>query len=80
MLSKTLLTTFTISLLMSFSLFIIHMQIKTTLLGYKIGKLQDNKTLLTKEISLLNMQLSKITSKKNLQSLMQFGRKNEHKK
>ena len=64
MLRKTLATTFLISALMGFSLFIIHIQIKTTLLGYKIGKLQDEKTLLVKEISLLNMQLSKKTDKK----------------
>ena len=72
MLRKTLATTFLISALMGFSLFIIHIQIKTTLLGYKIGKLQDEKTLLVKEISLLNMQLSKKTDKKKLTKLMKI--------
>jgi hypothetical protein len=72
MLRKTLATTFLISALMGFSLFIIHIQIKTTLLGYKIGKLQDEKALLVKEISLLNMQLSKKTDKKNLTALMKI--------
>lgn len=43
-----------------------HSRIKTTLLGYEIGRMKDQEEQLLKRRSLLMMELAKITTKKNL--------------
>lgn len=45
------------------SLFSVHIRIKTTILGYKIGKLKAHEAQLLINKSLLTMELSKITAK-----------------
>lgn len=45
-------------------LFSIHIRTKTTMLGYSIGKLKSKEAELLIKNSLLNMELSKITTKK----------------
>jgi len=69
-----------ISIFFIFSLFIIHIQIKTTLLGYEIGKIRFHENSLVKKISLLEMKLAQLTSKKKLQDLLKRSRKKNARK
>ena len=69
-----------ISIFFIFSLLIIHIQIKTTLLGYKIGKIRSYENSLMKKISLLEVRLAQLSSKKKLQQLMKIPRKKHARK
>jgi hypothetical protein len=63
----------------AFAFFSIHIRIKTTLLGYQIGRLKGKESKLLKENSLLTMELAKIRSKKWLLNFLAEGQKNDKK-
>lgn len=63
----------------AFAFFSIHIRIKTTLLGYYIGRLKSKESKLLKENSLLTMELTKIRSKKWLLNFLAEGQKNDNK-
>ena len=52
------------------ALFAIHIRTKTTILGYEIGSLKSEEAQLLINNSLLNMELSKITTKKWLMNFI----------
>ena len=57
--------------------FSIHIRIKTTLIGYEIGRLKDLEAKLLKENSLLAVELAKVKSKKWLLNFLKREQKNE---
>jgi|JI7StandDraft_1071085.scaffolds.fasta_scaffold227901_2 regulator of replication initiation timing len=48
-----------------------YIRTETTFLGYEIGKLKTQEIELLKERSLLTMEVAKLTTKENLQRLLQ---------
>lgn len=56
--------------LVSLSVARIHLRVQTTLIGYQIGHMKAEESRLLENRSLLNMQLAKLTTRKNLQLMV----------
>jgi hypothetical protein len=48
----------------------IHLRVQTTMLGYEIGRMKAEESRFLEDRSLLNMQLAKLTTRKNLQLMV----------
>ncbi len=63
--------------LVAFALGTAYIRISSTLMGYDIGEMKNQESLLLQERSRLNMELAKLTSKRNLSILAARNKKPE---
>ncbi len=64
--SKKILATTALCLLIGIAVTRIHLRVQYTLTGYNLGQLKNQERQLLEERSFLKMQLSKLTTKKHL--------------
>lgn len=73
---KQMLTSFVLILFL-LSFFKIFIRLQTTMLGYDIGRLKNKEASLLKQKSYLTMELAKITTKQNLETMLSHAKESK---